>query len=727
MFNDEDLMDQRNFPTMFSLIETEGLEAHIVSSFLEHLGIEYMDIWYSELSADMAGHLYDEYIVEHGHGCARKSHLDLPQVGRADAIARKTKEVYNTTGGNPSKVQLLLLNSASATTNVVRDLVQQRNVKDTLYVLGVSNGRTSFHSQYADLFKSFNDSESHDMIMTPLPFLLNANMSDLNEYLRQNWEDIEFDDKVDKIYEKVSNRKCGHDRSTCRFTSWLGYVTAGVKIVIEALRENLEILKRDGSPVHCTRALRRLVYQTIIDEEREVEFELDNEEEFHAHFHDRTIHSPYQIKVYQTSTDEYHVLGTAHKDEVHIDNPSVLALMSSYPSHCSADCVPGTFRMYDPRTLAWLPCCWSCTTCPHHSISNKTNASECSPCGEFEDASDDNTYCFGVEHVFIQPSSPNFIAVLSGGLIGLGLVVAAFVIIVKNETRPVIKASDPCYLYLILLGLGLGFCTSIIPLLRPSQSTCTAEQTCFIIFMTLITSNLVWKCGKIYGIFAAANSFKKPKFAPLLKRAGQTWINIGSLTVGVLIVVVEKARNLHSWSYQELQLKDHQPIFPMCSIEQGSNGLMLVLPLVLPLICFIITLVLAFKMRNFPHNFRETLNIFAATLVVALCCSMFLSGYSLAPYEIRALLRAIVMFVTCLAFLVCLYLPKMVILLKKNVNTAEERAAINQSLQAFAGKGTLKKNPVSKLVKRLSDKGGMWHSSVHKATTSGEGAPAQAV
>ena len=68
MFNDEDLMDQRNFPTMFSLIETEGLEAHIVSSFLEHLGIEYMDIWYSELSADMAGHLYDEYIVEHGHG-----------------------------------------------------------------------------------------------------------------------------------------------------------------------------------------------------------------------------------------------------------------------------------------------------------------------------------------------------------------------------------------------------------------------------------------------------------------------------------------------------------------------------------------------------------------------------------------------------------------------------------------------------------------------------------
>ena len=106
--------------------------------------------------------------------------------------------------------------------------------------------------------------------------------------------------------------------------------------------------------------------------------------------------------------------------------------------------------------------------------------------------------------------------------------------------------------------------------------------------------------------------------------------------------------------------------------------------MILPLIFFLSTLVFVIKMRNFPHNFRETLNILAATLIVLFCCVMFLSGYSVSPPQTRALLRAVVLYVANFALLLCLFLPKVIVLLKKDVDVERERRLIKESLQAFS-------------------------------------------
>ena len=80
---------------------------------------------------------------------------------------------------------------------------------------------------------------------------------------------------------------------------------------------------------------------------------------------------------------------------------------------------------------------------------------------------------------------------------------------------------------------------------------------------------------------------------------------------------------------------------------------------------------------------RETTNIYAATLIVLMCLVMFLSGYTLTHAYIKGLLRAIVIYVTSMAFLICLFFPKM-LLLRKYANTEEEKAMINAKVMKFS-------------------------------------------
>jgi len=273
-------------------------------------------------------------------------------------------------------------------------------------------------------------------------------------------------------------------------------------------------------------------------------------------------------------------------------------------------------------------------------------------------------------------------------LVGIALVLITSGIIFANEKRPVIKASDPGYLYMILLSIALGFGTSFIPLMPSSPSTCRAEMFCFAIFTTLISANLAWKCYKIYGVFAAANSFKKPRFGVLLKRSGQTWINLLSLFLVVALATLDACtQGGSSWKFEDFQESPHNDYYLTCTtnITMTDTPILIIIALV-PTFFFSLTLGLAFKMRHFPHNFRETLNIFAATLIVLMCCVMFLSGYTLAHVYSKGFLRAIVIYVTSLAFLLCLFVPKVIILLRKNVDTEEEKAMINREVRAFSSR-----------------------------------------
>ena len=290
--------------------------------------------------------------------------------------------------------------------------------------------------------------------------------------------------------------------------------------------------------------------------------------------------------------------------------------------------------------------------------------------------------------IYIKSTSGIFMGGLTLAIIGIVLVALTVVLVWKNEKRPVIKASEPGYLYTILASIALGFVGSIMPLLKPNQLVCSMEYVIMIISLTLITTNLLWKCIKIHAIFAAANSFQRPKFEMALKQAGYVFLNIFSLAFVTVFMLIDRFGTGPGLQFEDYKEDDHEPIYPRCSLRPGYQGAISILPLSLSLVYFLATLIFVFKMRKFPHNFRETLNILGATMIVTFCCVMFLSGYSVSPPETRALLRSVIIYITYLAFLLCLFLPKVIILIKKDVDTEEEKRIITESLQVFASRAS---------------------------------------
>ena len=243
-------------------------------------------------------------------------------------------------------------------------------------------------------------------------------------------------------------------------------------------------------------------------------------------------------------------------------------------------------------------------------------------------------------------------------------------------------------------------CSSIIPLLKPTPVTCRAEYVAFSSFASLMATNLAWRCYKIYSVFQASNNFGKPKFAILLTPNGQTALNCGVLLTNLLIAAV--CLLFGAWSFNRHQANQHAQFHLRCSSEARFPSLLIPAPALSSLLLFLCTLLLAFKMRRFPHNFRETTNIFMGTLVVSVTCVMFLSGYSLSPAEIQPLLRAIVIFVSSLAFMACLFIPK-IIILKKNVDFQKEKEDLQAQLRKFSSKpsGSMKlRSVVSQLAKQ---------------------------
>ena len=103
----------------------------------------------------------------------------------------------------------------------------------------------------------------------------------------------------------------------------------------------------------------------------------------------------------------------------------------------------------------------------------------------------------------------------------------------------------------------------------------------------------------------------------------------------------------------------------------------------------------AFIMRNFPHNFRETTSIFAATLIAIFSSAMFLTGYELSPPKNKSVLRAIMIYISVVAFLGSIMGPKFVVLIRFRSTAMGEREEISATLHNYC-------NTVSKSTRQVN-------------------------
>ena len=672
MFNDAQMMDDNQYRTLFSMIETEETEAEITIKFLKEMGYKYVDIWYHKYSKEMATYIYENYVqnVGCGHFAEVTYPPDIPRI----------QEAYNKTGGDPSEVQLILSNSLATTKKILTHMISELGFTKKVYIFGVSNGRKTF----LDAYVSILESDKFYSIVLPLPPLLNTDSGIVRTRLTSNW--TRSKDKMDELYKDAQLRTCpvavfnGDNILDCKWTSWLQYVNSGTEAILQSLHRTLNT---DQDPSECPNKLRRKVFNSIVEEDQTIVVTMNEDLDLHVSFQNKSVNIDYEFGVYRAQTKSYETVGKIHQDKIDITNLGALEQLH-YQKTCSSECQPGQFRLYDER-IAHLPCCWSCQECGNHSITVEYNENTCHSCSPEETSNSDRTDCLTTKLHYITPSSTIFLCAAPVICLCAVAVVVISIVIFRNEERPIIKASDPGYLYMLLFGLLVGMAASFIPLLKPSLWSCSLEYTLVLICSTIITTNLLWKCIKIYGIFAAANSFQKPMCEGFFKTSGQTWLNIGTLAVVAILLLIDfLTGDGLGWRSHESQLFDHSQRYLICQGKSDKSMVLTALPLVVPSLYFISTLVLAFKMRQFPHNFRETLNIFGATLIVMLCCVMFLSGYNLSHLYLRAFLRTIVIFVTCCAFLVCLFVPRIILLLKKDPDIEAEKNEIKASVRRFS-------------------------------------------
>ena len=455
------------------------------------------------------------------------------------------------------------------------------------------------------------------------------------------------------------------------------------------LAQSLDTVLQENKQHSCPSELRKKVFETLSTSNYNVSLE---GADLGIRFVNRSYSKGYALKAV-TVTGNVTItalLGYSSHMGLKLVNGQIPTNLTSTPEEqtCSKSCDPGLFR--DFLDVVNLPCCWKCVNCPMHYYSNRSDQNKCLECGPNETNSDDNIGCVPTKKEFLKISSSYVILGLTCSGLNLIVIVIGIILCIRMSSRPLIKAADPIFLVTFLLGLAFGNFGLMLTLMKPSSRVCEAEFILSTIFFTLVTSSLELRSMKIYTIFSAANNFRKPKFRAICTRRGQMIMNTAILMVN-LVITMFVVQMGNGWRFELVQEQIHREVYVMCT----SGSWLTFVPFIIPGILFLQTLYFAFIMRNFPHNFRETTSIFAATLIAIFSSAMFLTGYELSPPKNKSVLRAIMIYISVVAFLGSIMGPKFVVLIRFRSTAMGEREEISATLHNYC-------NTVSKSTRQVN-------------------------
>ena len=489
------------------------------------------------------------------------------------------------------------------------------------------------------------------------------------------------DDELSRYYSQV--RDCNFSDPTVQdlltdcankklVTSWISYVATGT----ELLKNNLKsVLQKLGTEID----LRKKLYESLDSGTHRVQMTGETFEGIS--FKDSVMAMGYEViefrKENANSTE-------VNRGKVFFDHSTIDGTLNEHvkevggTSLCSVDCPPGRFITLMSIAAPGLSKCWTCHQCPDNTFSNNTNSESCTRCQENEFSVDDNTRCEEVPKNYISVGSMKFrVGVTLSAMAGVITILTTIFIFVHRD-RPAIKASDPMFCYLLLASLFLGDVLTVTTLIEPSSQACNLEFYVCSLFVCFVCSNLFYRSLKIYKIFMTAINlqFKRPFiFKFLTPSAHCCFLVLMAASTAVLAWV----SILHQgWLYSEKRYP-HSSIHKVCT---SSSFISTCYPFIVPCLLLVVTLVIAFKMRLFPHNFKETTTIFTTCLLVVVICLLFLSGYSMSEPPIKSMLRAVVYFSITQCFLFCVFLPKIVVLLKKD-DLIDAEGTLSRAIQSY--------------------------------------------
>ncbi|XP_059800876.1 glutamate receptor, metabotropic 2a [Hypanus sabinus] len=387
----------------------------------------------------------------------------------------------------------------------------------------------------------------------------------------------------------------------------------------------------------------------------------------------------YNIFNFQNRGGRYTYQKVGYWDEGLTLNTSLIpwANASIPTSQCSDPCAKNEAKSMQPGDV----CCWLCIAC--HPYEYLYDEFTCVDCGPGRWPTEDLSACYDLPEEYIKWEDAWAIGPLTISCLGFACTIAVFVIFIKNNDTPVVKASGRELCYILLFGVLMCYSMTLVFIAKPSTAVCTLRRLGLGSSFAVCYSALLTKTNRIARIFnGVKDGTQRPR---CINPSSQVAICLGLISCQLVVVTVWLLLEVPG-TRKETTPDKRDVVTLKCNTKESSMLTSLTYTVILIVLCT----VYAFKTRKCPENFNEAKFIGFTMYTTCIIWLAFLPIFYVtsSDYRVQTTTMCISVSLSGSVVLGCLFAPKIhIILFQPQKNVVTHRVATSRF--SVTGPGTV--------------------------------------